>query len=148
MTFENWKLKKIFCMFFSFLHKLSFKNSFCFLSILGYQTSFLVSKIENYFWKQKIRGKKQLPNIPQVFSALRRVRCVLFSLSLLPFLIFSLVVLFSSTFHKTPKHHQILSFPSPLKIKTPNQAISFNYQNAKPHSFFYQMAINNTSNHL
>ena len=36
---------------FSFLHKLSFENIFYFLSILGSQTSFLVSKIENYFWK-------------------------------------------------------------------------------------------------
>ena len=42
---------------FSFLHKLSFENSFCFLSILGCQTSFLVSKIENFFWRQKIREK-------------------------------------------------------------------------------------------
>ena len=42
---------------FSFLHKLSFENSFSFLSILRCQTSFLVSKIENCFWKQKIRRK-------------------------------------------------------------------------------------------
>ena len=42
---------------FSFLHKLSFEDSFYFLPILSYQTSFLVSKIENCFWKQKIRGK-------------------------------------------------------------------------------------------
>ena len=46
---------------FCFLHKLSFENNFCFLSILNYQTSFLVSKIvskiENYFWKQKIWEK-------------------------------------------------------------------------------------------
>ena len=42
---------------FSFLYKLSFENNFCFLSILSCQTSFLVSKIENCFWKQKIRGK-------------------------------------------------------------------------------------------
>ena len=42
---------------FSFLHKLSFENSFCFLPILSCQTSFLVSKIENCFEKQKIRGK-------------------------------------------------------------------------------------------
>ena len=42
---------------FSFFHKLSFDNRFCFLSILGCQTSFLVSKIENCFWKQKIREK-------------------------------------------------------------------------------------------
>ena len=42
---------------FSFLHKLNFENSFCFLFILSCQTSFLVLKIENYFWKQKIKGK-------------------------------------------------------------------------------------------
>ena len=42
---------------FSFLHKLNFENSFCFLSILSSQTSFLVLKIENCFWKQKIKGK-------------------------------------------------------------------------------------------
>ena len=42
---------------FSFLHKLSFKNSICFLSIFSCQTSFLVSKIENCFWKQKIKEK-------------------------------------------------------------------------------------------
>ena len=42
---------------FSFLHKLSFENNFCFLSILGCQTSFLISKLENSFWKQKINGK-------------------------------------------------------------------------------------------
>ena len=43
---------------FSFLHKLNFENSFCFLLILSCQTSFLVLKIENCFWKQKIREKK------------------------------------------------------------------------------------------
>ena len=42
---------------FSFLHKLNFENSFCFLSILSCQTSFLILKIENCFWKHKIRGK-------------------------------------------------------------------------------------------
>ena len=42
---------------FSFLHKLSFENSFCFLPVLSCQTSFLVSKIENCFWKQKTREK-------------------------------------------------------------------------------------------
>ena len=42
---------------FSFLHKLSFENNFCFLLVLSCQTSFLVSKIENCFWKQKIREK-------------------------------------------------------------------------------------------
>ena len=54
-----WKLEteNNFLHVFNFLYKLSFENSFCFLSILGCQTSFLVSKIENCFWKQKIRGK-------------------------------------------------------------------------------------------
>ena len=51
---------------FSFLHKLNFENSFYFLPILSCQTSFLVLKIENCFWKQKIREKKQLPNIPLI----------------------------------------------------------------------------------
>ena len=41
---------------FSFLHKLSFKNSFCFLLILNYHTSFLISKIENK--KKKIVQKR------------------------------------------------------------------------------------------
>ena len=53
---------------FNFLHKLSFKNSFCFLSILGCQTSFSVSKIENYFWKQKIIGKIVTKHILRDFS--------------------------------------------------------------------------------
>ena len=55
---------------FSFLHKLSFENNFCFLSILGCQTSFLVSKIENCFWKQKIRGKTVTKHIPSIFIPL------------------------------------------------------------------------------
>ena len=42
---------------FSYLHKLSFENSFCFLSILSCQRTFLVSKIENCFLKHKIRRK-------------------------------------------------------------------------------------------
>ena len=42
---------------FSFFHKLGFENNFCFLSISGCQTNFLISKLENCFWKQKIRGK-------------------------------------------------------------------------------------------
>ena len=56
---DFWKLKteNSILHVFSFLYKLSFKNSFCFLSILSCQTSFLVSKIENCFWKQKIREK-------------------------------------------------------------------------------------------
>ena len=52
---------------FNFLHKLSFENSFCFLSVLGCQTSFLVSKIENCFWKQKIREKNSYPTFPRFF---------------------------------------------------------------------------------
>ena len=43
---------------FNLLHKLSFENSFCYLSILICQTSFFVLKIENCFWKQKIKRKK------------------------------------------------------------------------------------------
>ena len=42
---------------FNFLHKLNFENSFCFLPILSCQTSFSVLKIENCFWKHKIRRK-------------------------------------------------------------------------------------------
>ena len=57
---------------FSFLHKLSFENSFYFLSILSCQTNFLVSKIENCFWKQKIREKKQLPNIRLVWLYIKK----------------------------------------------------------------------------
>ena len=53
---------------FSFLHKLNFENSFCFLLILSYQTSFLVLKIENYFWKQKIRIKNSYQTYPYSFS--------------------------------------------------------------------------------
>ena len=48
---------------FSFLHRLSFKNNFYFLSILGCQTNFLVSKVENCFWKQKIREKTVIKHI-------------------------------------------------------------------------------------
>ena len=61
-----WKLKieNSILYIFGFLYKLSFENSFYFLFILGCQTSFLVSKIENCFWKQKNKGKKKLPNIP------------------------------------------------------------------------------------
>ena len=51
---------------FSFLHKLSFENSFCFLPVLSCQTSFLVSKIENCFWKQKTRGKNSYQTCPNI----------------------------------------------------------------------------------
>ena len=53
---------------FSFFHKLSFENSFYLLSILGCQASFLVSKIENCVWKQKIRGKNNYQTYPKFFS--------------------------------------------------------------------------------
>ena len=51
---------------FSFLHKLSLENSFCFLPVLSYQTSFLVLKIENCFWKQKTRGKNSYQTYPKI----------------------------------------------------------------------------------
>ena len=56
---DFWKIeiKNSILHVFNFFHKLSFDNSFCFLSILSCQTSFLISKVENYFWKQKIRRK-------------------------------------------------------------------------------------------
>ena len=47
---------------------MSFENNFCFLSILGYQTRFLVSKIENYFWKLKIRRKNGYQTYPYFHS--------------------------------------------------------------------------------
>ena len=45
---DFWKLEteKSLLHAFNFLHKLSFENNFCFLSILDCQTSFLVSKIK------------------------------------------------------------------------------------------------------
>ena len=46
-------------------HKLNFENSFCFLPILSCQTSFSVSKIENCFWKRKIRGKNSYQTYPK-----------------------------------------------------------------------------------
>ena len=63
---DFWKLetKNSILHVFSFLHKLSFENSFYFLPILSCQTSFLVSKIENCFWKQKIRGKNSYQTYP------------------------------------------------------------------------------------
>ena len=53
---------------FSFLHKLSFENSFCFLPVLSCQTSVLVSKIENCFWKQKTMGKNSYQTYPKCFN--------------------------------------------------------------------------------
>ena len=64
---DFWKLEteKSILHVFSFLYKLSFENSFCFLPILSCQTSFSVSKIENCFWKQKIRGKNSYQTYPK-----------------------------------------------------------------------------------
>ena len=42
---------------FSFLHKLSFENSFCFLPVFELPNKFFSLKIENCFWKQKTKGK-------------------------------------------------------------------------------------------
>ena len=52
---------------FSFLHKLNFENSFCFLPILSCQTSFSVLKIENWIWKQEIRGKNSYQTYPNFY---------------------------------------------------------------------------------
>ena len=62
-----WKLetKNNFLHVFNFFHNLSFENSFYFLSILDCQTSFLVSKIENCFWKHKIMGKNSYQTYPK-----------------------------------------------------------------------------------
>ena len=55
---------------FSFLHKLNFENSFCFLPILSCQTSFSVLKIKNCFWKQKIREENNYQTYPKISSIL------------------------------------------------------------------------------
>ena len=69
---DFWKLKteNNLLHVFSFLHKLNFENSFCFLPILSCQTSFLVLKIENCFWKQKIRGKNSYQTYPYFLLSL------------------------------------------------------------------------------
>ena len=50
---------------FSFYHKLNFENSFCFLPILSCQISLSILKIENCFWKQKIRKKNSYQTYPK-----------------------------------------------------------------------------------
>ena len=65
---DFWKLEteKSLLHAFNFLHKLSFENNFCFLSILDCQTSFLVSKIKKKcFWKQKIKEKNSYQTYPK-----------------------------------------------------------------------------------
>ena len=75
---DFWKLetKNNILQVFNFLHKLSFENNFCFLFILGCQISFLALKIENCFWKQKIRGK----NIYQTYPKCEEDRYLLWEL--------------------------------------------------------------------
>ena len=55
-----WKLEieNSLLLIFSFLHKLSLITVFIFLSILDYQTSFLVSKIKKLFLKTENKKKK------------------------------------------------------------------------------------------
>ena len=67
---DFWKLetKNSILHVFSFLHKLSFENSFCFLLVLSCQSNFLVSKIENCFWKQKTRGKNSYQTYPNFLN--------------------------------------------------------------------------------
>ena len=50
-------------MFLVFFTNWVLRIIFVFCSYLGCKTSVWVSKIENCFWKQKIKEKKQLPNI-------------------------------------------------------------------------------------
>ena len=61
------KTENKFLHVFSFLHKLSFKNSFCFLFILGCQTNFLVSKIETES-KEKKNNYQTYSNVLTIFS--------------------------------------------------------------------------------
>ena len=65
VLFDFWKMEteNKLLYFFSFLHKLSFENSFCFLSILSCQTSFFIFKNRKLFLKIEKKKKKQLPNI-------------------------------------------------------------------------------------
>ena len=58
---------------FSFLHKLSFEYSFCFLPVLSCQTNVLVSKIENYFWKQKTMKKNNYQTYPKCLIGTKKL---------------------------------------------------------------------------
>ena len=57
---DFWKLKteNNILHVFSFLHKLSFENSFCFLSILSCQTSFFCLKNRKLFLETENNEKK------------------------------------------------------------------------------------------
>ena len=61
---------------FNFLRKLSFENNLCFLSILSCQTSFLVLKIKNCFWKQEIKGKNSYQTY-LCFGNWKHLKCIL-----------------------------------------------------------------------
>ena len=78
---------------FSFFHKLSFENSFCFLPVLSCQISFLVSKIENCFWKQKIRGKNSYQTYPKIVP---HVICLVLLYNLVPQKFYELLIWFLS----------------------------------------------------
>ena len=73
---EFWKLEteNNLLHVFSFLHKLNFENSFCFLPVFSCQTSFFVLKIENYFWKQKIKGKNSYQTYPKSLKTWARIQ--------------------------------------------------------------------------
>ena len=70
INFWNLETKNSILDVFNFLHKLSFENSFCYLSILVCQTSFFVWKIKNCFWKQKIKRKNSYQTYPKFFSTI------------------------------------------------------------------------------
>ena len=65
---DFWKLEteNSFCIFSIFFTNWVLRTIFVFLSILCCQTNFLVSKIENNFWKQKIRGKTNYQIYPKL----------------------------------------------------------------------------------
>ena len=64
INFWNLETKNSLLDVFNFFHKLSFENSFCYLSILVCQTSFFCLKNRKLFLKTENKEKKQLPNIP------------------------------------------------------------------------------------
>ena len=123
---DFWKLKTENSLLhvFSFLHKLNFKNSFCFLSILSCQTSFLVLKIKNCFWKQKIRGKNSYQTYPKFFKI---------------FIIMSLETVFRVIENVFHTKHTKLSFslnflPSSLKSTQLNIPLGFRWEGERENS--------------
>ena len=104
---DFWKLKtkNNFLHVFSFLHKLSFKNNFYFLFILGCQTIFLISNIENCFWKHKIRRKNNYQTYPKCFTLLvsQKNKKKMLQIILHTILFFSFFFLFFFVLWWTPK---------------------------------------------